>query len=165
MKATSFRLPDETLDLLNRLRLPGESQAVLIHRALIALDGQPRPMSVEALAQRIDQLESRLLALESGSAGVVRHMPKPKRELIRDVKPPAGNASQPDTQPDTDAFSLAPSEPGEDDIKAFVVQRIRQMRDQGMTSAGIAAALNVEGIPTFSGRGSWQSGTIRLLWK
>lgn len=72
MKATSFRLPTETLDLLNRLRLPGESQAALIHRALIALEGSPRPLTVEALAQRIDQLEGRMLALESGSAGVVQ---------------------------------------------------------------------------------------------
>ena len=65
MKPTSFRFPPETLDLLNRLRLPGESQAAVIQRALIALEGQPPPLSVEALAGRIDELSARLSALES----------------------------------------------------------------------------------------------------
>lgn len=68
MKPTSFRLPQETIDLLMRLRQPGEIQASVIQRALIALAGQPKPLSIEALALRMDDLEGRVGALESGSA-------------------------------------------------------------------------------------------------
>lgn len=75
MKATSFRFTPETIELLNRLRLPGESQAALIQRALIALDGQPRPLSLDALSLRMAEFDARLTALET--AGSQPALPTP----------------------------------------------------------------------------------------
>jgi hypothetical protein len=139
MKPTSFRLPTETLDLLNRLRLPGESQAALIHRALASLSEQPPPLSVEALSQRIDAMDARLAALEAGSATVVQ-------------------PARPDTET---AIPAAQAKPASD--RDALNARVRQMKAQGHDSAQIASAFNAEGIPTFRGNGLWQGGSIRNL--
>ena len=49
--------------------------------------------------------------------------------------------------------------------KAGVVARLQQMRDTGLDSTQIAAALQVEGVPTVSGTGKWHAGTVRKLLK
>ncbi|MBK5966468.1 hypothetical protein CCR95_20915 [Thiocystis minor] len=72
MKPTSFRLPADALDRIRRLAQPGESQASVILRGLLALEGSPPPMSMEALASRLEAVESRLDDLEGGSAPVVQ---------------------------------------------------------------------------------------------
>ena len=133
MKATSFRLPTDTLDLLNRLRLPGESQAALIHRALVALEGQPRPQTNDELARRMDELEARLSALESGRATAVQ--PTAAQTII---VPPRSDRDQ-------------------------ALERVRQLRVTGASYQVIADALNREGFPTITGRGQWQPGTVGKL--
>ncbi len=46
------------------------------------------------------------------------------------------------------------------------MERVRQLRDTGASFQQIAGTLNREGIPTLSGRGQWQGGTVgRLLTK
>jgi hypothetical protein len=47
--------------------------------------------------------------------------------------------------------------------KAEVLARLQQMRDTGLDSTQIAMALQVEGVPTLSGKGEWHSGTVRKL--
>jgi hypothetical protein len=47
--------------------------------------------------------------------------------------------------------------------KAAVVARLREMRTQGMSLAQIAAELQAEGLPTLSGKGIWQKGTVAKL--
>ncbi len=51
----------------------------------------------------------------------------------------------------------------DDSDRAAVVERIQAMRTDGMTTTAIAGILNREGVPTFSGRGKWQSSTVRNL--
>jgi excisionase family DNA binding protein len=54
----------------------------------------------------------------------------------------------------------APSSP----TKADLLTRIRAMRyDHGLSFRAIADQLNAEGVPTLSGKGSWQKGTISNL--
>ena len=71
MKPTSFRFDQDTLDRIRTLARPGESQASVIQRALIALEGQPQPLTPEMLSLRLADLEGRVSALES-SANVVQ---------------------------------------------------------------------------------------------
>ena len=48
--------------------------------------------------------------------------------------------------------------------KADLLTRIRAMRyDHGLSFRAIADQLNAEGVPTLSGKGSWQKGTISNL--
>ena len=53
--------------------------------------------------------------------------------------------------------------PGVKSDKASVIARIRRMHDTGVDSRQIAAALQSEGLPTLSGKGVWQGGTVRKL--
>jgi hypothetical protein len=46
-----------------------------------------------------------------------------------------------------------------------VVERLRAMRAQRLSYQAIANQLNAEGVPTLSGRGRWQMGTIGNLLK
>jgi hypothetical protein len=49
--------------------------------------------------------------------------------------------------------------------KATVLARLQRMHETGLDSTQIAAALQAEGVPTLSGTGQWQSGTVRKLLK
>jgi Recombinase len=47
--------------------------------------------------------------------------------------------------------------------KAAVLTRIRRLKAQGLTLQAIAERLTAEGVPTLSGTGRWQRGTIGNL--
>ncbi len=47
--------------------------------------------------------------------------------------------------------------------KAEVAIRLRALRAQGLSLQAIAAQLNREGVPTLSGTGRWQKGTVAKL--
>jgi hypothetical protein len=47
--------------------------------------------------------------------------------------------------------------------KASVLKRLRAMQAEGLSLQAMANRLNVEGMPTLSGKGRWQKGTIGNL--
>jgi hypothetical protein len=47
--------------------------------------------------------------------------------------------------------------------KAAVLQRLRTMRAEGLSLQAMADPFNHEGVPTLSGNGRWQKGTIGNL--
>jgi hypothetical protein len=47
--------------------------------------------------------------------------------------------------------------------KAALVARLHQMRASGLSLAQIASQLQAEGLPTLSGKGQWQKGTVDKL--
>jgi excisionase family DNA binding protein len=47
--------------------------------------------------------------------------------------------------------------------KAALVSRLRAMHAQGLSHHTIATRLNAEGVPTLSGKGTWQKGTVSNL--
>ena len=49
--------------------------------------------------------------------------------------------------------------------KTAVLARLRQMRSEGKSLEKMARELNAEGIPTLSGEGRWQKGTLHKLLK
>jgi hypothetical protein len=54
---------------------------------------------------------------------------------------------------------------GQPDIsdKAALVARLHQMRASGLSLSQIASQLQAEGLPTLSGKGQWQKGTVDKL--
>jgi predicted flap endonuclease-1-like 5' DNA nuclease len=76
-----------------------------------------------------------------------RRPPRPKARPGRKPKRPAPEAPAP--------LVLSPQA-----RKAAMVAQLRQMRGQGRSLQAIATQLNAEGVPTISGRGRWQAGTI-----
>jgi hypothetical protein len=61
--------------------------------------------------------------------------------------------------------SLPPSspQPARHDPKAVLLSRLRTMQGEGLSLQKIADCLNHEGVPTLSGKGRWQKGTIGNL--
>jgi excisionase family DNA binding protein len=49
------------------------------------------------------------------------------------------------------------------DRKAALLARLQAMKAEGMSTQAIATQLNREGLPTISGRGQWQKGTVANL--
>jgi hypothetical protein len=47
--------------------------------------------------------------------------------------------------------------------KAALVARLHQMRASGLSLSQIASQLQAEGLPTLSGKGQWQKGTVDKL--
>ena len=143
MKSTSFRFRPEVLAQLHRLAQPGESQISVIQRALNALEGQPAPLSIEALALRIDAVENRLGALESGNAPALQPVAQTAQTTAPDTEKSNKLDSGPgvftieNTAPDTGPApkpKAAPSERGYSaDVKALAIQ----MRDAGKGQSDI----------------------------
>jgi Recombinase len=75
----------------------------------------------------------------------------------RSERPERAERSQPVT-------SLPPSpQPMMSDPKVTVRQRLQAMQAEGLSLQKIADRLNSEGVPTLSGKGRWQKGTIGHL--
>jgi excisionase family DNA binding protein len=47
--------------------------------------------------------------------------------------------------------------------KAAVLARLQALKVRGLSTQAMATQLNREGVPTLSGRGTWQKGTIANL--
>jgi Recombinase len=47
--------------------------------------------------------------------------------------------------------------------KAAVLQRLKALQAEGLSLQKMADRLNHEGVPTLSGKGRWQKGTIGNL--
>ena len=75
----------------------------------------------------------------------------------RSERPERAERSQPVT-------SLPPSpQPVMSEPKAAVLQRLQALQAEGLSLQKIADRLNHEGVPTLSGKGRWQKGTIGNL--
>jgi hypothetical protein len=55
------------------------------------------------------------------------------------------------------------SRPAITDPKAAVLQRLHAMQAEGLSLQAMANRLNNQGVPTLSGKGRWQKGTIGNL--
>ena len=60
--------------------------------------------------------------------------------------------------------NLPPSpQPVRSEPEAAVLQRLQALQAEGLSLLKIADRLNSEGVPTLSGKGRWQKGTIGHL--
>jgi predicted nucleic acid-binding Zn-ribbon protein len=80
--------------------------------------------------------------------------PRPQRPQARppEAPPPAVEAAP------ADPVVLTPQE-----RRAAVVTRLQAMKAQGLSHQAIADRLNAEQVPTLSGNGQWQKGTVGKL--
>ena len=83
-----------------------------------------------------------------------RHVPQEVHaEISNTVLQEDGNATASDT---------SAQQPGIPD-KAALVARLHRMRASGLSLSQIASQLQAEGLPTLSGKGQWQKGTVDKL--
>ncbi len=62
-----------------------------------------------------------------------------------------------------DKRSMERSSPAITDHKTAITTRLRAMQSEGLSLQAIANRLNTEGVPTLSGKGKWQKGTVGNL--
>ena len=91
--------------------------------------------------------------------------PLPRRPKARPGRKPQSPRPAPEPAPVVDAAPPATVILTPQARKAALVARCRQMKAEGRSLQAIAAELNAEGVPTISGRGTWQAGTIGNLLK
>jgi excisionase family DNA binding protein len=90
---------------------------------------------------------------ESDLEAFIAH-PPPMRRTAAAAERPQAPAPQPSAPP-ADINPLA--------RKAALIARLRALQAEGRSQQEIANQLNGEGVPTISGKGQWQKGTIANL--
>ncbi|MGH8066992.1 MAG: helix-turn-helix domain-containing protein [Candidatus Entotheonellia bacterium] len=93
---------------------------------------------------------------ESDLEAFITNPPPLKRITLATPQPPTpptnGTATPPETPADTPQAR-----------KAALLARIRALHQERLSAQAIATRLNQEGVPTISGRGQWQRGTVANL--
>jgi Recombinase len=126
----------------------------LARQALETLTGQ---YLAQIMARQSDYIET--FVREELSHLVERMVERVVERLAeRFTTSPPRQAERPERQE-----RLQRSTPAIPDPKAAVLQRLRAMQAEGLSLQAIANRLNNEGIPTLSGKGRWQKGTIGNL--
>jgi hypothetical protein len=107
----------------------------------------------ELLEKWLTQEESNLYALQRFVESQLR--------LKHDSTDTLSNVSCP-SQDQEESEEPIGSDPGQD-YRQTLLQRIQDMREEGMTYSKIAAQFNEEGVATVSGTGKWYPSTISQL--
>jgi hypothetical protein len=102
------------------------------------------------------------------SAAIQRVEATPQRleRLERVPSAPERKAAAPEASPGTDSPDFSPNAGknlGGQPPKAAVLQRLRTMQAEGFSLQAVVHRFNLEGVPTLSGKGRWQKGTIGKL--
>jgi hypothetical protein len=170
-------LTPEGQQRIARLMEPGESLSTLIDRALVALEAlhngsAVRPRTSEVTSEQPDDLQS-LIAREVSryftsdqfrgnvfipllKQALTSFLPSDLTRYLTSepITVPALPVHDSAPQPHTAAIPAA---------KATVVKRLRAMQAEGLSLQAMANRFNTEGVPTLSGKGRWQKGTIGNL--
>jgi predicted transcriptional regulator len=112
----------------------------------------------QALARQEAQIQAIVQALERQATGesnglVASHA---------DTAPTTQEGTQVATDTTASPVALVPRVKAD---KATVIARLWEMHEAGLDSTQIAKAFQEEELPTLSGKGEWQSGTVRKLLK
>jgi hypothetical protein len=86
-----------------------------------------------------------------------------RSERLGHVIPAATNvapeSAEAEAIPEDAATNVAPATPD----KAAILHKLRTLQAEGFSHQAMADRFNTEGVPTLSGRGRWQKGTIGKL--
>ena len=155
-----------------RLSEPGESLSTFIGRAVNALDilarqkgtrAEPSDVSTRSVQEK--DLES-LIAEEVAryvSSDIFRdHVFGPilRQALSSYLSSEPGSQLSRELSGEVSSDASRPHAPMQ---KADVLNRLRALKAQGLSLQAMAIRLNAEGVPTLSGRGRWQKGTVGNL--
>lgn len=159
-------LTPEGQQRIARLTEPGESLSTLIDRALAALETtHSRPLyagSSESTSEPPEDLQS-LIAREVSryitSEGFRDNLFIPLFKQALTSFPPSDITRSLTSGPITMTALPPPATPD----KAAILHTLRTMHTEGFSLQAMADRCNTEGIPTLSGKGRWQKGTIGKL--
>lgn len=138
----STKPADDTLALQALETLTGQYLAQILARQSDYIEAFVR-QEVSHLVERV--AEHVVAQVVEGLAE--RFSPSPPRQAERSERPER----------------LERSTPAIASPKAVVLQRLRAMQAEGLSLQAMANRLNNEGVPTLSGKGRWQKGTIGNL--
>jgi hypothetical protein len=97
-------------------------------------------------------------------ASVERAVARAMERHVRTERPVHSERSDRSIRAEERAQRSIPRPTPSSPTKADLLTRIRAMRyDHGLSFRAIADQLNAEGVPTLSGKGNWQKGTISNL--
>lgn len=135
------------------LRQPGETLDTCINRALITAAQRQAPRT----SHRTSPSQTETSPVPSPPLLETR---EPRHQAQSGTSPvPSPVPSPPPAIAPKDApVMLTPQA-----RKAALLARVQAMQAQGMSLRAMAAQLNAEGVPTISGRGTWQAGTLGNL--
>jgi len=96
-------------------------------------------------------------------ASVERAVARAMERYARAERPVHPERTDRSRHPPERAQRPIPAVPPSCPTKADLLTRLRAMRHDGVSFQAIADQFNAEGIPTLSGKGRWQKGTIGNL--
>jgi hypothetical protein len=160
-----------------RLMEPGESLSTLIDRALVALEALRNGSTIssrtsEVTSEQLGDLQALIEREVSRYFTSDRFRDNLFIPLLKQTVssyPPSDLTryltSEPITVPALPVHSSTARirAPEGKDQKTAVLTRLWTMQAEGLSLQAIANRLNAEGIPTLSGKGRWQKGTIGNL--
>jgi hypothetical protein len=157
-KLTTIQLEDlQAWCLSEGLALPVESNERLERLpAALIMDRLERLDELFAGMQRLEQLMGQVLERLERSERRDHFMPGPERTAEAQDVVPMVDSEEPLPNSGQDRRRRQTS-------KAAVLQRFRVMQAQGLSLQAMADRFNLEGVPTLSGKGRWQKGTIGKL--
>ena len=171
-KMIGIRVPDDST-LPERLRGISNRQRAqyyeLLERWITQEESEVTPgqlpinfqgAELEDLRARVEVLETQAYDTLPGLAEILRSRID-ALEALACATPISAKVTKP---PSPARVAESKNAPG-DTRRADIIKRIRDLLASGHSLRGVADALNAEGIPTFSGAGIWQSGTIAKLIK
>ena len=105
--------------------------------------------------------ETQPMAKPAGKAEQDPSADEQEAEFIEGSAEETGEAKTCDEQ-ETDPFS---PEESSTSAREIVYDKIKKMRDDGMSFEGISRELEAQGVPTLSGKGRWRGQTVHKLLK
>jgi hypothetical protein len=103
------------------------------------------------LILRLDHMFTEMQRLEQLMEHVLKRLEGPQAPAIE------ASQSSPELQDLTTNPPVLPTD------RAALMQRLRAMKAEGLSLQAMAHRFNLEGVPTLSGKGQWQKGTIGNL--
>jgi hypothetical protein len=160
-------LTPEGQQRVTRLTEPGESLSTLIDRALVALEvlqtGRPgRARTSDHTSEQAEDLQGHIAREVSRyftSDGFRDNLFFPLLKQALSSYLPSDLTRYLPSEPITVEALPALASPS----KAELMTWLRTLRSSGMSLQNMASELNARGIPTLSGKGRWQKGTIGNL--
>jgi len=174
-EATIWLTP-EGQQRISRFLEPGESLSALIDRALAAFEAVRSGAMVKPETREVTrEVTSTLTREEDLSALMTREVTRYltsvafREQVVLPLLRETLSSYLPSELPSrrtrelTSEITREVTRPSTTVDKAEVVQRIRTLKSAGLSLQHIADRLNADGVPTLSGHGRWQKGTIANL--
>jgi hypothetical protein len=182
LQQAGFTVPEEALNVerpderVARTQRPERSEhlerAERAERPLLERPERAAPSEdITALQATLDRFERTVERLErSLDLAIDRMDERAERSIEHALERVVERLLERRTHEAVPAISVRPlvrsTEPStKAESKAAILQRLHALQAEGLTLQAMAERLNADGVPTLSGKGRWQKGTIANLFK